>query len=253
MYTKGVMTPVFKSTYSYGKSILTLDDESKEFGSDSLIEMCLDNDIKDVVLVEDNLTSFMKAFKVCLKNELNLYYGLRLTFCNDMNDESKTSNHKNIIFAKDDKGCKLLNSIYSCAFTEGDGRIDYATFKDYWDETSLSFVVPFYDSYIYENNFHQKNCIPDLESFNPVFWSESNDLPFDHILNNKLRESTKRKGYRVAKVKTILYKEKKDVEALQTYKILSTRSFGKQSKLSSPNLSHFGSEEFCLESYIKQS
>ena len=247
------MTPVFKSTYSYGKSILTLDDESKEFGSDSLIEMCLDNDIKDVVLVEDNLTSFMKAFKVCLKNELNLYYGLRLTFCNDMNDESKTSNHKNIIFAKDDKGCKLLNSIYSCAFTEGDGRIDYATFKDYWDETSLSFVVPFYDSYIYENNFHQKNCIPDLESFNPVFWSESNDLPFDHILNNKLRESTKRKGYRVAKVKTILYKEKKDVEALQTYKILSTRSFGKQSKLSSPNLSHFGSEEFCLESYIKQS
>ncbi len=247
------MTPVFKSTYSYGKSILTLDDESKEFGSDSLIEMCLDNDIKDVVLVEDNLTSFMKAFKVCLKNELNLYYGLRLTFCNDMNDDSKTSNHKNIIFAKDDKGCKLLNSIYSCAFTEGDGRIDYATFKDYWDETSLSFVVPFYDSYIYENNFHQKNCIPDLESFNPVFWSESNDLPFDHILNNKLRESTKRKGYRVAKVKTILYKEKKDVEALQTYKILCTRSFGKQSKLSSPNLSHFGSEEFCLESYIKQS
>jgi DNA polymerase III alpha subunit len=247
------MTPVFKSTYSYGKSILTLDDESKELGSDSLIEMCVDNEIKDVVLVEDNLTSFMKAFKACQKNKLNLYYGLRVTFCNDMSDESKSSDHKNIIFAKDDEGCKLLNKIYSCAFTEGGGRIDYATFKNYWDETSLSFVVPFYDSYIYENNFHQKNCIPDLDGLNPVFWSESNDLPFDHILNYKLQESTKRKGYRVAKVKTILYKDKKDVEALQTYKILCTRSFGKQSKLSSPNLSHFGSEEFCLESYLKQS
>ena len=253
MYPQGVMTPVFKSTYSYGKSILTLEDESKEFGSDSIIEMCIDNEINDVILVEDNLTSFMKAFKVCLKHDLNLYYGLRLTFCNDMKEESKSSNHKNVIFAKNDEGCKLLNKIYSCAFTEGDGRIDYASFKEYWDETALSFVVPFYDSYIYENNFHQKNCIPNLEGLKPTFWSEDNDLPFDHLLNAKLQEATKRKQYKVAKVKTILYKDRKDVEALQTYKILSTRSFGKQSKLSNPNLSYFGSEEFCLESYLKQS
>ena len=78
-------------------------------------------------------------------------------------------------------------------------------------------------------------------------------MPFDHLLNAKLQEATKRKQYKVAKVKTILYKDRKDVEALQTYKILSTRSFGKQSKLSNPNLSYFGSEEFCLESYLKQS
>jgi DNA polymerase III alpha subunit len=247
------MTPVFRSTYSYGKSILTLDGQSKEFGADSLIEICLDNNIKDVVLVEDNLTSFMKAFKACSSSGLNLYYGLRITFCNDMREESKSSNHKNIIFAKTDKGCKLLNKIYSCAFTEGDGRIDYSTFKNYWDSTSLSFVVPFYDSYIYENNFHQKNCIPDLDGLNPVFWSECNDLPFDHLLERKVKEATKRKQYRVAKVKTILYKEKKDVEALQTYKILSTRSFGRPSTLSSPDLNHFGSQEFCFESYLEQS
>tara|TARA_B100001094_G_scaffold333062_1_gene408255 strand:+ start:1955 stop:2698 length:744 start_codon:yes stop_codon:yes gene_type:complete len=247
------MTPVFKSTYSYGKSILTLKGESEDSGSDSLIEMCLDNGIKDVILVEDNLTSFMKAFKACLDNDLNLYYGLRLTFCNDMKEESKSSNHKNIIFAKNDEGCKLLNKIYSCAFTEGDGRIDYAAFKEYWDGSALSFVVPFYDSYLYENNFHQKNCIPNLEGLNPVFWSEDNSLPFDHLLNIKLEEAVKRKQYKVVKTKTILYKEKKDVEALQTYKILSNRSFGKQSTLSSPNLSHFGSEEFCLESYLEQS
>lgn len=247
------MTPVFKSTYSYGKSILTLDSESQECGADSLIEICLDNDIKDVVLVEDNLTSFMKAFKACSDNGLNLYYGLRLTFCNDMKEESKSSNHKNIIFAKNDEGCRILNKIYSCAFTEGDGRIDYTTFKEYWDGSALSFVVPFYDSYLYENNFHQKNCIPNLEGLNPVFWREDNALPFDHLLDAKLQEAVKRKQYKVVKVKTILYKDKKDVEALQTYKILSTRSFGKQSKLSNPNLNHFGSEDFCFESYLKQS
>lgn len=247
------MTPVFRSTYSYGKSILTLSDGSKESGADSLIKICLDNGIKDVVLVEDNLTSFMKAFKACSENDLNLYYGLRLTFCNDMSEEGISSNHKNIIFAKNDKGCKLLNKIYSCAFTESDGRIDYTTFKNYWDKESLSFVVPFYDSFIYENNFHQKSCVPDLEGLNPVFWSEHNDLPFDHLLNNKVQGAVKRKQYKVAQVKTILYKQKEDVEALQTYKILSTRSFGKPSTLSSPNLNHFGSQEFCLESYLEKS
>lgn len=247
------MTPIFKSTYSYGKSILTLEDKSEESGADSLIEMCLDNGIKTAVLVEDNLTSFMKAFKACSSNGLDLYYGLRLSFCNDMADESKDSDHKNIIFARSDNGCKLLNKIYSRAFTEGGGRIDYATFREYWDSSELSFVVPFYDSYIYENNFHQKNCIPDMEGLNPTFWSEDNSLPFDHLLNAKLQEAVKRKQYKVAKVKTILYKEKKDVEALQTYKILSNRSFGKQKTLSSPNLNHFGSDEFCFESYLKQS
>jgi hypothetical protein len=86
-----------------------------------------------------------------------------------------------------------------------------------------------------------------------VFWSECNDLPFDHLLDIKVQGATKRKQYRVAKVKTILYKEKKDVEALQTYKILSTRSFGRPSTLSSPDLNHFGSQEFCFESYLEQS
>jgi len=244
------MTPVFRSTYSFGKSILTLDDESHGVGPDSIIQMCMDNDIDDVVLVEDNLTSFMKAFKACQRNKLNLFYGLRLTFCNEMSAEDKDSDHKNIIFAKDDEGCKLLNKIYSRAFSESTGKIDYKSFSELWDADHLSFVVPFYDSFIHENNFFHKNCIPDLNNFNPVFWVENNKLPFDHLLWSKVALYAKDK-YRIAKVKTILYKDDQDVEALQTYKILSRRSFGRQASLQSPNLSHFGSDEFSLESFLK--
>lgn len=245
------MTPVFRSTFSYGKSILTLDSHSKESGSDSLIEICKENGIKDVVLVEDNLTSFMKAFKACEANDLDLYYGLRLTFCNDMSEETGESDHKNIIFARDDRGCKLLNKIYSKAFTEGNGKIDYKSFKEFWDKDALSFVVPFYDSFIHENNFKLKRCLPDIKDFNPVFWQEYSELPFDHLLLKKVKDYTEGK-YKLAKVKSILYKDRKDVEALQTYKILSNRSFSKSSSLSSPNLDHFGSDQFCFESYLQQ-
>jgi len=244
------MTPVFRSTFSYGKSILTLDNESKESGSDSLIEICKDNDIKNVVLVEDNLTSFMKAFKACEANDLDLYYGLRLTFCNDMSEDNNESDHKNIIFAKNDQGCKLLNKIYSKAFTEAEGKIDYNSFMEFWDEEALSFVVPFYDSFIYENNFKLKRCLPNIKDLNPVFWVENNELPFDHLLLKKVNEYVAGK-YKLANVKTILYKNQEDVEALQTYKILSNRSFGGGS-LSKPNLDHFGSDKFCFESYLNQ-
>jgi len=52
--------------------------------------------------------------------------------------------------------------------------------------------------------------------------------------------------------KSIYYKDKKDYAALQTYKILCNRSFGKAASLSSPNLNHFGSDEFSFESYLEQ-
>ena len=245
------MTPVFSSHYSYGRSILTLDSESNEGGADSIIEMCADNDIKTLILVEDNLTSFMKAVKVCKSNKLDLYFGLRLNFCNDgdmVKEDEHSSDHKNIIFAKDDEGCKLLNKIYSKAFTDGHGRIEYKSFKKYWNPNHLSFVVPFYDSYLYMNSMqHNKNCVPDLDGLNAVFWIEDNGLPFDKLMERKVMKQ----GGKTHKVKTILYKDREDVEALQVYKNICHRSFGSQAHLSHPKLDHFGSEEFCLESYLE--
>lgn len=242
------MTPIFTSTFSISKSILTIDGGNDKNGPDSIISICLENNIKSLTLVEDNLTSFLKAFKACRENDIDLLYGLRLSFCNDMLSEDDNSNHKNIIFAKTDEGCRLLNKIYSSAFVEGGGRIDYKKFKELWNPKDLVFVVPFYDSFIYENNFNGGNCIPDLDDFNPKFWVEDNSLPFDHLLKKKVEEYS---GNKISTVKSIFYKQKEDVEALQTYKILTRRTFGRPATLSSPNLSHFGSDEFCFESYLE--
>jgi hypothetical protein len=97
------------------------------------------------------------------------------------------------------------------------------------------------------------NCVPDFSRIKPSFFIEDNGLPFDSIIENHINNLTVGKlSYQKDRVKSIYYKNKKDYAALQTYKILCNRSFGKVASLSSPNLNHFGSNEFCFESYLEQ-
>ena len=244
-----VMTPVFKSTYSIGKSILTLEEDSSEGGADSIIEICKENSIKSLVLVEDSMTGFVTAHNRCKEAGMNLVFGLRITCCNGIYDDDD-SDHKIIIFANNDKGCRLLYRIYSFAHTET-GKVDFGFLNSLLDE-NLELVIPFYDSFIFNNNFHMKKCLPDFHKVLPTFWIECNNLPFDAILAEKVRKFAGSMMRPVKSVKTILYKNREDAEALQTYKILCNRNFGKAATLSNPNLNHFGSAEFCFESYLEK-
>jgi DNA polymerase III alpha subunit len=236
------MTPVFKSTFSIGKSILKLEE---------IIASCKQHDINPLVLVEDSMTGFVKSHTVCKEEGIHLIFGLRITCCNDVKEEGDLSDHKIIIFAKDDEGCKLLNKIYSFSQMLGDGKVDCEYLNSVWSETSLGLVIPFYDSFIHNNQLYLKNCIPDFKNILPTFLLERNNLPFDHLLAEKVIKFAASTTRPVERVKTILYNKKADVEALQTYKILCNRNFGRAATLSSPNLNHFGSNEFCLESYLQ--
>ena len=101
------MTPVFKSTFSIGRSILTLDSQGLEGGPDSIIEICKENSIDRLVLVEDSMTGFVTAHNRCKEAGIDLVFGLRITCCNNTYEEDD-SDHKIVIFAKNDEGCKLL-------------------------------------------------------------------------------------------------------------------------------------------------
>ena len=105
------MLPLFKSHYSIGKSILTLNPPgaSKEEGSDSIFDILIENNLKKLVLVEDAPTGFLQARKICFEEGVHLIFGLRLKLKCFEEDDSPTSNHKVIIFAKNDEGCKKLN------------------------------------------------------------------------------------------------------------------------------------------------
>ena len=119
-----------------------------------------------------------------------------------------------------------------------------------WSD-DLELVIPFYDSFIFNNNFYLKKCVPDFHKIPPTFWLENNGLPFDGLVGEKVLKFAQGMARPVKRVKTILYKNREDAEALQTYKILCNRNFGRAASLNSPKLNHFGSKEFCLESYLQ--
>ena len=237
------MLPVYKSTYSIGKSILSVD---------KIIELSKLDSAKNLILVEDSLTGFVKAHNSCKDEGLQLIFGLRINCCNDINDEDslQDSDHKVIIFAKNDEGCKLLNKISSFSSLEGKGFVDFNYLNNVWDDTKLDLVIPFYDSFIHQNQLYLKNCIPNFKDIKPIFWIEKNNLPFDPLITKATLEYLKGK-YESTLVKSIFYENKEDIEALQTYKIICGRKFGRAATLSMPNLDHFGSDEFCFESYQK--
>lgn len=246
------MVPLFKSNFSIGKSILTLDMPTQNpdpSESDSILQIAVDNKLEKIVLVEDTMIGFLQAFKSCKQLNIQLIFGLRLNCCNNISSdisEIEKSQHKIIIFAKNDNGCRLLNKIYSIAFCEHDGYVDSDILASLWDDSCLNLTIPFYDSYIFKNSFSFNNCIPNFNFTNCNFFIERNNLPFDEILIEKIQKIAK-----PTLAKSIYYKSKKDAFAYQAYRCITNRSFGKEQSLSSPNLNHFGSDEFCWESFIE--
>ncbi len=247
------MIPLFKSTYSIGKSILTLNEPSKtkDGGPDSIISIAVENKLDKLFLVEDSMIGFMDAHKRCEENGIQLIFGIRIGCCNDRNNEEsqKESSHKIVIMAKNDDGIRKLTQIYSVANQESAGFCDSAMLESLWDDSCLKLCVPFYDSFIYMNHFIGSKCVPDFKFTKPTMLIEDNDLPFDELITEKVVKYAQQNDLRMEQVKSIYYKKRSDFEAWQAYKCICNRSFGKQQSLSNPNLSHCGSDSFCWEAF----
>lgn len=244
------MIPLFKSHSSIGRSILTLDHPDKvvDGASDSVFSIAKENNLQQVFLVEDSMVGFFDAFRRSEELGLQLIFGYRFVCCTSNDNED--SDHKLIAFARNDKGCKDLNKLYSFVNTKCNGKIKNDYLFDYWSD-DLLMAVPFYDSFIFNNKLYLGNCIPEFKNIKPTFFIEKNGLPFDNLVENAVTEYCKTYAFETQLVKSIYYKNKSDCDAFQTYKIICNRSFGKERSLSSPNLDHFGSDEFCWESYLE--
>lgn len=243
--------PLFKSHYSIGKSILTLDkagSSSKE-GSSSIVDIVKENKLDQVFLVEENMSSFLDAFKNFNSIKVPFYYGLRLELCPDINektDESLKKSSKIIIFAKNGDGYKKLIKIFSIAATNGfyyTPRIDEKTLTQEWDEASLKLCVPFYDSFLFKNTMSYSLCCPELKFTKPTFFTEDNDLPFDQIVRQKVIKFCADQ-YEIVSSKSIYYETREDFKAYMTFRCINNRT-----TLNKPNLEHMCSAEFSFESW----
>jgi len=150
--------PLFKSHYSLGRSILTLEnDESAPDEADSIFDICKENEMSEVVVIDHNMSGFLQAYRNSKDLNIKLTFGVRLTICNDMNQkdaDSLKTNNKIVILLKNEEGYKRLIRIFSLAARDGfyyEPRIDYKNLKKEWNNKDLSMAIPFYDSYLFKN------------------------------------------------------------------------------------------------------
>ena len=245
------LIPLFKSHYSIGRSVLTFKglDSSKENEPDSIVDLAHSAGLKKVFVVEDTMSGLLEAYKNLKEAKIGLHFGIRITVCSDIttkNAESVENSCKFIIFAKNTNGYKKLIKLHSIAAKEGfyyEPRLDYSNIKSNWDDKSLSLCVPFYDSFLYKNLLTTSVCVPDTNSIPLTFFTEDNDLPFDHLIKEKVEKYAENK-HEVVKTKSIYYKNKKDFKDYLTFKCI-----GKRTTLDKPNMDHMCSDEFCFESY----
>ena len=247
------MIPLFKSHYSLGRSILTLEDkDEKDDYPDSIIQICKENKMKELYLVEDNMSSFLEAYSNCRKNKIKLNYGLRISVTESMSDkseESKAKSSKVILFFKNKKGYQQLTKLYSIAAKEGfyyEPRLDYKIISKNWTD-DLILCIPFYDSFIFNNTLKNSLCIPQFDFTKPIFFIEDNDLPFDSLVKQKALSFAEKNNLKIYKVQSVFYKERKDFKAYLTFRCINNRSV-----LNKPNLDHMSSNEFCFESIHKR-
>jgi DNA polymerase III alpha subunit len=243
------MIPLFKSHYSICKSILTLDADHEESGPRSIPKLCADYGIEKPFLIDDNMSGFPEAYKNFATNNIDFRFGLRLTVCEDMADKNENSiktEHKIVVMMNSGGAYEKMVKIASESATNGlyyIPRIDFKTLKKYWSK-DLTLIIPFYDSYFYNNLISWNQCVPEYFT-DFYYFSEDNGTLINAQIKESLKEHVKKnKKGQIIEAKSIYYEKKDDFLAY-----LTLRCIGKRTTLQKPNLDGMCSDEFCLESW----
>jgi DNA polymerase III subunit alpha len=244
-------TLLWTSHYSINSSILTLDAPSNKINLEhpqSIIQICVDNNIKDLFLIETNMSGLVRAIENCQKANINLFFGLKLVVCADIHKkdaESLSTEYKIIIFMRDEKAYKNLLRIYTTASIEGfyyRARIDCPTLEKYWDD-NLLLIHPFYYSFLHRNALYLSNCNPNFNFLKEhQFFIEKNDLPFNYLIEEAIDNFGKKNKITKIPSRSIYYLNKDYFKAFVTNKAIHNRA-----SLEVPNEEHLSSAQFSYE------
>lgn len=245
---------IFSSHYSMGRSILTVENGDIESFDPtqpvSILDICKKYQIDTFNLLEDNFSSFFKAYTLSKKNGLSLRYGINFTICEDTLNESDTNNSIISLWIKNTQGYFDLLKIYALANKENwtkkfDARLSWKLLRDNWSD-NLLLTIPFYSGFIKQNLIDGKTCYPSyLNEFDPIFFIHNQGLPFDQFLAEHIVNYCKQHTYRYINGHSCYYYANKHVKALQVFRCIQKRS-----TFEKPELTHFCSDKFSFESYI---
>ena len=257
--TNQSVLPLFRSHYSVGKSLLTLEEPSTapNSGPVSVFTLAQEAGLSEVILIDDKIDGLIQAYKSAGKAKTKLIYGIRLVVCADMANktpESLTTESKVVILVKDFDGYKDLIRIWNRAwgreghFTFRDwsyGRADWALLKEFWTER-LILALPFFDSFIAKNTLTFAQITPNLPVQDPwIFEEEKSGLPFESLISKAIDQYVG-EGDHGARLlsKTILYRNREDFRNYIVFRALNEGGVW-----DNPECKHLCSAEFCMEAY----
>lgn len=229
MDTKTNLIPLFKTKFSIGKSILSEKD---------VLRLSKESGLVVTTIVDDSFYGFRKIAKVFAEAKQPFVFGISLPVISD----TSTSSSKLVFLAKNDKGVDEIRKLYSKCYCAEDKTLAFVASEI---SDNVQIAVPFYDSFIYQNVFNFGFHDIDFGSHNPIYMSESNDHPFDFMIQRVLDKVSKNQQ----SVKTICYEKREDFMAAQAYRSLTSRKMGRQPNFQNPRIEGSCSEEFCWESY----
>jgi DNA polymerase III subunit alpha len=247
--------PLFKSHYSLGKSILTLEEPTDKKGKpvpNSIFHLLKSNNLDTLFLVDDNVSGLLQASEVAKKSKIKLKFGLRLWVTDDALDKKEDNlkrRAKYIVIAKNYDGYKDISKIWSWAAKEGfyyEPCIDFKHLKKFWNEKNLKLAVPFYDSYVFLNAFESHTHVPHIDFTKTHYFIEDNSLPFDDYLGDKVKNLAKEEKTQVVKAQSIYYEKSSDFIAY-----LADRCLHNRTTIEKPELNHMGSDEFNFEKWLR--
>ena len=249
--------PLFKTQYSVGRSILTLAAPAKDGKLDenypvSVFDVAVKHNLEQVTVVDDSVSGFLEAHQNAKKAKLKLVFGVKLRCMENIetkSDASLKTISKVIVFIKNTQGYKDLIKITSCAAKKGfyyKPNIDFAHLKALWTE-NLSLAIPFYDSFLFRNTLEGYLCVPNFSFTQPAFFIENSGLPFDKLLQEKVRAYAKSIKASVIPTRSIYYYQRADFLAYLTFRCIHART-----ELSKPELEHMSSDWFCFSEWDNQ-
>lgn len=222
------MIPIFRTHFSVGKSILTPED---------CFELGCSENLETIFFLETTFASFRKLSKLSEKYKQPFVYGVQFLL-----DFGKLN-----VFAKNSKGIIELKQLFSSVHADNGGKLSKQLCPH---SNNLLYAFPHYDSPLFKNHFYFAEQVEDFLDLKPIQFIEENDHPFDFLVKDSVSSFCSLNKVESQLVKSICYKKRVDVSAMQFYSAVDRRTGGKNPTFDNPNLEHFCSPEFCWESYL---
>lgn len=241
--------PIFSSALgSLNKSVLTLEDE-EEISIDnpvSILAIAKKHDLKSIFLLENSMASAIKAFELFSKHNIQLRFGVKISLAHDENNIDSSLGKYSLFALNEDGYYELINITSEHAIKNvGNKKPQPVLFNDIKDKLTsknILLMIPFYDSFIYNNSFYFNFAMPNFEGLNPIFCIEEHNVAQDYLIKQKVEEYCKLNNYDVINTHSVYYYSPEYFKGYLIY-----RSVEHRGSWFKPEIKDFSSDKFSFK------